>query len=318
MNGYAHVGSTPIDFCRSPLLHNRLTEVEPSRGNVIIRCDRCKNRFAPAPDMQGHTIRCQVCGDDLYIPLFEATDRNAGDGPVMLLTSAPITTDPEHGDCAALSKVSISPRLVHSDSFWLVVGGWALLLTGLLIRCIITPTTFVLSWLAVFLAIAAGIILFVRRNRRAALALVIAGILLPTAQSILFWYHVGQEADRVAKQVETDLQEMTEKMSAELDRMSRPTAITPHPHVQPIAMPRFSPPVIAPVQPAVDWAGARKQVRVAGVALKNGTSFAVVNGKPMPQASNVRTVLANREYSWRISIQGQSVNLEPIACRPLR
>lgn len=267
--------------------------------------------------MQGHTTRCPVCGDDLYIPLFEGTDRNTGDGPVMPLTSAPSTPDPEHGDCAALSKESISPRLVHSDRIWLAAGGWALLLTGLLLRFCITPTTLVLSWLAVLLAIAAGIILFVRRNRHAALALVIAGILLPTAQSILFWHHVGQEADRVAKEFETDLQEMTKKMSAELNQMSRPPAITPYPQTQSIAMPRFSPPVIAPVQPTVDWAGARKQVRVAGVAVKNGTSFAVVNGKPMPQASTVRTILANREYSWRISIQGQSVNLEPLACRPL-
>ncbi|MDD5706727.1 MAG: hypothetical protein PHR35_12465 [Kiritimatiellae bacterium] len=236
----------------------------------------------------------------------------------MPLTSAPSTPDPEQGDCAALPKESISHRLVHSDSFWLVVGGWALLLTGLLLRFCITPTTIVLSWLAVFLAIAAGIILFVKRNRRAASALVVAGILLPTAQSILFWQHVERKADRVAKQVEADLQAMTEKISAELNRMLRPPAITPHPQTQPIAMPRFSPPVIAPVQPAVDWAGARRQVKVAGVAVRSGTTFAVVNGEPMAQASTVRTVRANREYSWRISIQGQSVSLEPIACRLLR
>ena len=93
--------------------------------------------------MQGHTTRCPVCGDDLYVPLFEGADRNSEDGPVMPLTSAPSTTDTNHGDSAALSKESISTRLVHSDGFWLIAGGWALLLTGLLLRFCITPTTLV-------------------------------------------------------------------------------------------------------------------------------------------------------------------------------
>jgi hypothetical protein len=193
-----------------------------------------------------------------------------------------------------------------------------LLLTGLLIRFFITPTTIILSWIAVFLAIAAGIILFVRRHRRAASALVIAGILLPTVQSLLFWHYVGQEADRIDRQNEAAIEAITEKMGALLNQQAlSPPPIMVHPQPQPIIMPVLPPRVAAPVQPAVDWGAARRQVKVAGIAVKNGTTFAVVNGEPMPHGSTVRAVLANREYNWRIIIDGQTVRLDPLTYRSL-
>lgn len=243
----------------------------------------------------GRTLMCPSCGGAIYVPLPNASRAVSHSLRAPTGELSDTVAAFQKPDSPAIEPDAELPR--PQTSVRLAAVGWLLLVLGVSLKFVSTPTIVLLAWCAVVGAVTCGIVVSLRSLRWGVPLLVLA-IALPALQSWWFWRQIGLKVELEAQRMQARVEEF--RRQAATVQMPVPTIRTDVVHQSPVTP---------------DWRRASEQARLTGSVVQEGKRSAVVSGKLYAEGETVRALVGPYEYMWRVTFRGDTPELVPMAAR---